>query len=100
MSSRLHPEVRNPLRINDLKIMPEKLNFQDTALLVEPETSKSSSRRSSESQNADFMLIKIVARICINLIRRFVSYYIFLVDNHLLWQVLGFFSGSSPCNSV
>jgi len=51
MSSRLHPE--------------------ETALLVEPETSKSSSRRSSESQNADFMLIKIVARICITLIRRF-----------------------------
>ena len=69
MSSRLHPEVR--INALDLKMMPEKMNLQDTALLVEPETSKSSSRRSSESQNADFMLIKIVARICINLIRRF-----------------------------
>ena len=65
MSSRLHPE--------------------DTALLIEPETGesrskvwlqlcvlsvKSPSRRNSESQNADFMLIKIIARICITLIRR------------------------------
>ena len=65
MSSRLHPE--------------------DTQLLLEPETgllmnsscyltffilAAKSSRRLSESQNADFMLIKIVARICLTLIRR------------------------------
>jgi len=51
MSSRLHPE--------------------DTALLVEPDTVKPPSRRVSESTQADFMLIKIVARICLTLIRRF-----------------------------
>lgn len=51
MSSRLHPE--------------------ETALLVEPDTVKPPSRRVSESSNADFMLIKIVARICLTLIRRF-----------------------------
>merc|ERR1719268_497955 len=51
MSSRIHPE--------------------DTALLVEPDTVKPPSRRVSESTQADFMLIKIVARICLTLIRRF-----------------------------
>jgi len=49
MSSRLHPE--------------------ETAVLVEPDTKVS--RRPSEASNADFMLIKIVARICLTLIRRF-----------------------------
>lgn len=56
MSSRLHPESDPP---------------EAVALLVESETAKPSSRRQSESQNADFMLIKIIARICLSLIRRF-----------------------------
>merc|ERR1719334_787978 len=56
MSSRLHPETEPP---------------EATALLVESETSKPSSRRQSESENADFMLIKIIARISLSLIRRF-----------------------------
>ena len=40
---------------------------------MDPEaaSSKPSSRRQSESASADFMLIKIVARICLSLIRRF-----------------------------
>jgi len=46
----------------------------DTTRLMDPEAgtgSKPSSRRQSESSNPDFMLIKIVARICLSLIRRF-----------------------------
>jgi len=53
MSSRLHPEN------------------SETALLMEPEKAKPGSRRQSESTNADFMLIKIIARISLSLIRRF-----------------------------
>merc|ERR1719461_658867 len=53
--------------------MSSRLHHEDadTTLLMEPDKSKPSSRRQSESTNADFMLIKIVARICLSLIRRF-----------------------------
>jgi len=55
MSSRLHPETSDT-----------------TALLMESDKGKPvHSRRQSESTNADFMLIKIVARISLSLIRRF-----------------------------
>lgn len=55
MSSRLHPEEE------------EKVELMES----ESCSSKSSSRRQSETTSADFMLIKIVARICLSLIRRF-----------------------------
>ena len=55
MSSRLHLEEE------------EKIELMD----AESCSSKSSSRRQSETASADFMLIKIVARICLSLIRRF-----------------------------
>jgi len=53
--------------------MSSRLHHEDadTTLLMEPDKSKPSSRRQSESTNADFMLIKIIARICLSLIRRF-----------------------------
>jgi len=55
MSSRLHPDTSDT-----------------TALLMESDKAKPvHSRRQSESTNADFMLIKIIARISLSLIRRF-----------------------------
>lgn len=55
MSSRLHPDTSD-----------------STALLMESDKAKPvHSRRQSESTNADFMLIKIIARISLSLIRRF-----------------------------
>lgn len=54
MSSRLHPD-----------------SSPDTALLIEPEQTKAESRRQSSSTKADFMFIKIVARIILLLLRRF-----------------------------
>lgn len=43
----------------------------DTQLLIQPDKSRHSSRRSSESSNPDFLIITIVARIILALLRRF-----------------------------
>jgi len=54
MSNRLHPETPS-----------------DSSLLIEPESTKSEVRRQSSATQADFLFIKIIARIILVLLKRF-----------------------------